>query len=509
MSISNGDGSVIINGLNYNTVPYYKRSETELAQGAFYVADGAGGALGAMAIVITSDDLAAYYIKELTLSSVATYDISGTCAPAGATVYLSEGFLRGSLDALTEHVVTQVQSDAEGSFLFSGITGITGSAAVWIRVPYVDADMSGVDDPADFASTGSINAAAVAMSVESTEDSTESESTTDPETNLILMTATFPGDVKDVPCAACCGTGLQESGDPCNGGCGGDGVSNIIRYTVTGTCPADVTAVHLSTRECKICKGKGAQDGTTTCTGCGGTGIAVDLDNPTAAALKTSQYAVVAPTDGIYTIASPQNTDYGFDWTYIVWAESETDGVLTIDSVVPSDGHSACLSGDTMIAMADGSQRRLDGLSEGDMVLAEGGKPTRVYALSRGHFAEYHTLYRFEDGTVIDETGPHRFYNADQGFWQLLSRWKIGDHAVDRSGLKTALVAVERVEEQAERFGVWTEDGSYYANGLLSGATSCNKRLLADATAEQAVDMMMTAGETQLLKLIGLEGIMP
>lgn len=508
MSISNGDGGIIVNGLNYNTVPYYKRSETELAQGEFYVADGAGGFLGAMAAIITSEDIAAYYIVELVLTETATYNISGTCAPPGSTVYLSKGFQKGSLDTLTENVIAQTESDAEGKFSFSGVTGITGSVSAWIRVPYADADLTGFDEPYDFISTGSINAAAVAMSVESTEDSTESESTTDPETNLILMTATFPGGVKEIACATCGGTGLQESGDPCNGGCGGDGVSNIIRYTVTGTCPLDVTTVNLSIRECEGCKGTGFYNGVV-CSSCEGDGTAVDLDNPTAVALKNSRHTSTTPTDGYYTITSPGNRDYGYDWTYIVWAESETGGVLTIDSVVPSDGYSICLSGDTMIAMADGSQRRLDGLSEGDMVLAEGGKPTRVYALSRGHFAEYHTLYRFEDGTVIDETGPHRFYNADQGFWQLLSRWKIGDHAVDRSGLKTALVAVERVEEQAERFGVWTEDGSYYANGLLSGATSCNKRLLADATAEQAVDMMMTAGETQLLKLIGLEGIMP
>jgi hypothetical protein len=119
------------------------------------------------------------------------------------------------------------------------------------------------------------------------------------------------------------------------------------------------------------------------------------------------------------------------------------------------------------------------------------------------------TKYYFEDGTIINETHPHRFYNVDQGFWQRLQLWNIGDHAINQDGNKIALVSVERLEENIEMFGIWTDNGTYYANGLLSGAAFCNKELLAEATAEQAIDMMLSADEELLVQLMGLEGVLP
>jgi len=87
--------------------------------------------------------------------------------------------------------------------------------------------------------------------------------------------------------------------------------------------------------------------------------------------------------------------------------------------------------------------------------------------------------------------------------------WNVGDHAVNQDGEEVALVFVERIEEKVEMFGIWTESGTYYANGLLSGAAFCNKEMLAEASAEKVIDMMLSADEEILVQLMGLDGVLP
>ena len=85
----------------------------------------------------------------------------------------------------------------------------------------------------------------------------------------------------------------------------------------------------------------------------------------------------------------------------------------------------------------------------------------------------------------------------------------MGDRARRLDGGTPALVAVEPVEERAEMFGMWVDRGSYWANGLLSGDASANQSLLSDATAEQAADMAASLAERDLMRMLGLEGLLP
>lgn len=162
-----------------------------------------------------------------------------------------------------------------------------------------------------------------------------------------------------------------------------------------------------------------------------------------------------------------------------------------------------CLSGDTRITLADGTERRLDGLTGAELVLGGDLRPARILRLARGAWSERHILYHFEGGITIDETHEHRFYNANQGFWQKLKLWRVGDRARRLDGGTPALVSVEPVAERAEMFGIWVERGSYWANGLLSGDASANRPLLADATVEQAADMAASLAEIDLMKILG------
>lgn len=162
-----------------------------------------------------------------------------------------------------------------------------------------------------------------------------------------------------------------------------------------------------------------------------------------------------------------------------------------------------CLSGDTLITLADRTERRLDELTGTEMVLGGDLHPARILRLARGLWSDRHTLYHFDDETVIDETHEHRFYNAEQGFWQKLKNWRVGDHAKRLDGGAPALISIEPKEERAEMFGIWVERGSYWANRLLSGDASANRPLLADATVEQAIDMAESLAEKDLMRILG------
>lgn len=221
--------------------------------------------------------------------------------------------------------------------------------------------------------------------------------------------------------------------------------------------------------------------------------------------MNTAEYTLMPSS------VSPFNDKYSLESTWgqieppyekfkIQAGTDDANGELT---VTVDQYNAICLSGDTLITLADRTERRLDELTGTEMVLGGDLHPARILRLARGLWSDRHTLYHFDDETVIDETHEHRFFNVEQGFWQKLKNWRVGDHAKRLDGGAPALVSVEPKEERAEMFGIWVERGSYWANGLLSGDASANRPLLADATVEQAIDMAESLAEKDLMRILG------
>lgn len=185
-------------------------------------------------------------------------------------------------------------------------------------------------------------------------------------------------------------------------------------------------------------------------------------------------------------------------------------GTIEIESTCPQCNGTGlvCLTGDTMISMANGELRRLDQLCVGEYVKGDDG-PTKVAKIMIGHHSHYHKKYLFSNGTVIDETGPHRFYNIDRGFWLQLDRWEIGDHAKTENGSSVELISVTVINDHEDGYAMWTENGTYYANGLLCGTAQANQKLLADATSDLVVDMVNSLSTRDILELTGWADICP
>lgn len=421
--IANTPKTIIVDGVDYAT-PVYKRSDSEVIEGQFYIANGNNSPLGTISIAVT-DEIIGYIIKPILLHEASVYDISGVVTPGDTLVYISSGFEKGSIDALRNNVIASAYADKEGNFKFSNIADSGGTIAMWITTWAQDT------------STASL---------------TYELSIVDYNPDIgKLLTYSFT--------------------EPEN--------ENYVNplFTITGTCSEDVETVYVSCAE-----------------------NAMSVTH-----LMETMCSSTTQSNGSFTVKCSGE----YDQNYVVWGLSETDGHLAVSNIKVSNDSSTCLSGDTMITMVDGTLKRMDSLHVGDFVLSDSGVPSRIHTVRKGYFSDYHTLYYFEDGTVIDETHPHRFYNADQGFWQRLQLWNIGDHAVNKNGTKVALVSVKRIEEKVEMFGIWTDSGTYYANGLLSGAAFCNKDLLIEADAEKAIDMMLSTDEELLIQLMGLEGVLP
>jgi hypothetical protein len=146
-------------------------------------------------------------------------------------------------------------------------------------------------------------------------------------------------------------------------------------------------------------------------------------------------------------------------------------------------------------------------MQSNDLVLDQHGRPTKVIKLKSSGFNKSYILYHFENGIDIKAPFPHRFYNADLGFWEHLHRWKIGEHAVMADGTKVALISKEKIKEPEEGFGLFTEAGGYYANGLLSGPARCNKKLLTNKKLAEAVRMARSITTFQSYKLLKTEDL--
>lgn len=171
----------------------------------------------------------------------------------------------------------------------------------------------------------------------------------------------------------------------------------------------------------------------------------------------------------------------------------DTDGRITISCTSGSQtiiitfewtGWS-CLTGDTLVTLADGSDKRLDQIEVGDYVLSYDWKTlekmARKVILTDKDAHKTHTEYdvwTFDNGAVVKTVHRHEFYNAEAKRFKYMDEWQIGEHTLAIDGMLTALVAHEVVTEEVEHFKI-TLDGStnYFANGLLTGDRYCPKNI--------------------------------
>lgn len=134
-----------------------------------------------------------------------------------------------------------------------------------------------------------------------------------------------------------------------------------------------------------------------------------------------------------------------------------------------------CLAGDTLITMADGTERRIDSLAVGDEVLSynpvtmelEADRITYSDAGANKTY-NYYDIWEFSDGRILKTVHRHRLYNVESQGMVNMDEWQLGEHALTRDGC-AALVKHTHVSETVNHYTIFTGNQNYFANGLLAG----------------------------------------
>ena len=138
--------------------------------------------------------------------------------------------------------------------------------------------------------------------------------------------------------------------------------------------------------------------------------------------------------------------------------------------------YSSCLTGDMLVTLADGSQKRIDQLTLNDRVLSynpdtmqlEADEITYTDSTENKKHTEY-DIWTFSDGTIVKTVHRHRLYNVERQAMVYMDEWKIGEHAVNINDEYVELVGHENVKEEVRHYTLFTKNQNYFVNGLLSG----------------------------------------
>lgn len=139
--------------------------------------------------------------------------------------------------------------------------------------------------------------------------------------------------------------------------------------------------------------------------------------------------------------------------------------------------YETCLTGDTMIAMFDGTEKRIYQIELGDLVLSldsNGNKvPGYVYYCDShcNKMGKHYDRFVFSDGTELKIVHRHRFYNMNEKKFVHLDLWYEGDTAYKLDGTTPELTEVHLRDYEGEipHFTLFCEHNTYFANGILCG----------------------------------------
>ena len=135
-----------------------------------------------------------------------------------------------------------------------------------------------------------------------------------------------------------------------------------------------------------------------------------------------------------------------------------------------------CLTGDTLITLADKTTKRIDQMQVGDKILSYDPHSMKItedivtYTDLADH--KYHTEYdiwTFSDGYILKTVHRHRFYNIEQQAMVYMDEWKIGNHGITVDGKQIELLSHKKVYETIRHYTLFTKNQNYFANGVLSG----------------------------------------
>lgn len=190
---------------------------------------------------------------------------------------------------------------------------------------------------------------------------------------------------------------------------------------------------------------------------------------------------------GVSTLTSSRTVALGISYTDINGVQDNFNQYLTLTSdITITYANDTCLTGDTLITLADGTTKRIDAITLADRVLAynpetmtlEADEIIRCDSDKIKTHSEY-DIWTFDDDSVVKTVHRHRLYNVEKQAMVYMDEWNIGEHAIKMDGTKVALVNHANVREEVRHYTIFTNHQNYFVNGLLSG-NRYTKRLCID-----------------------------
>ena len=224
-------------------------------------------------------------------------------------------------------------------------------------------------------------------------------------------------------------------------------------------------------------------DGVWDLTGTNGTNKVTYAVAPYTASTATQTWVANSNNAGKFYLGTqyPQKTtrlNYnGYIFVKDVYANGQS-----VDSRLTALEEQICLIEGTKITMADGSEKNIEDVKVGDMVLSYNpstGKQIEAMALQsvRTGVAKDFDVFIFDNGNVAEMFQEHSVYDVNLGYPHSHKEWKVGDVGLMADGEQSALARITTARHAIikQRYVLCVSTGLYYANGILMGIWSSTK----------------------------------
>lgn len=198
--------------------------------------------------------------------------------------------------------------------------------------------------------------------------------------------------------------------------------------------------------------------------------LVYSIDGPNPDNITLNTYNYLGFEDGDYTgsikvkvTTSPVNVESAY---------------ITVYYTISKD---SCLTEDTLITMADGSEKQIKDVKLGETVKTinqtTGEFEIGIVRYNRGldnRTFDNYDLWTFENGTTIKTITKHRLFNATKSAYIYLTDWDIGDEVLFEDGTTSKLVNHENIKQTVVSYSLIVDQETYIANHMLNGTRRAN-----------------------------------
>jgi len=215
-------------------------------------------------------------------------------------------------------------------------------------------------------------------------------------------------------------------------------------------------------------------------------GLSVDGDPSSLFKYQSSSSAGAAPVvkNNILVYSSPsisaKRSEYNTVVKYCYQDNKGTTYYYYIGYHAPAQSYSSvCVTPDTLVTLADGSQKRIDQLTYEDQLLVwnfyTGEYDVTTASILKNHGNNDYTVtaLEFDDGTTVKTIGGHGFFDVDTNRYVILDESNaedyIGHSFVKQDGEEYTTVKLVEYTVSAEETECWSILTAKHYNAILEG----------------------------------------